>query len=371
MKILLLSFPLESERGGRSVLVSELGRALGELGHQVYWSSETKPDPKDTQHETVSNLTLHADELGIGSTNQELSSFIESLTNFLEKQQPDIIHCHKIGSIESLILKKISDAKSIPIVYTEHEAPTLGDEEFIGKRRAIFDRFDRIIFPSLASHQRIGWLFPSQSPKFVPITNGISEPKSAESQAVPMTVFFSGRHSSEKGLWWLLQSWKIVVRTLPEAVLTIAGEGDQTQEMMEWVATQGMDASLRWAGWLDRELNRKIASSHQIVVVPSLWDEPFGLTALEASWSGRPVVVSRVGALPEIVADGVTGICVEPGDIEELARAIMALLGNHEQSERLGHAGYERARQQFSIKHCAERHVILYEEVLAASGGQV
>ena len=62
-----------------------------------------------------------------------------------------------------------------------------------------------------------------------------------------------------------------------------------------------------------------------IGLVPSLWPEPFGLVAVEAMRSGVPVVASRIGALPGIVADGVTGILVTPGNTTELRAAIRRL----------------------------------------------
>jgi glycosyltransferase involved in cell wall biosynthesis len=94
-----------------------------------------------------------------------------------------------------------------------------------------------------------------------------------------------------------------------------------------------------------------------IGLVPSLWPEPFGLVAVEAMRSGVPVVASRIGALPGIVVDGVTGILVTPGESAELRAAIRRLDQDPELRARMGAAGLMQARQ-FS----AETVTTLYEQ---------
>jgi glycosyltransferase involved in cell wall biosynthesis len=93
-----------------------------------------------------------------------------------------------------------------------------------------------------------------------------------------------------------------------------------------------------------------------IGLVPSLWPEPFGLVAVEAMRSGVPVVASRIGALPGIVVDGVTGILVAPGNTTELRAAIRRLDQEPELRSRMGAAGLVQA-EQFS----AETVTTLYE----------
>jgi glycosyltransferase involved in cell wall biosynthesis len=78
--------------------------------------------------------------------------------------------------------------------------------------------------------------------------------------------------------------------------------------------------------------------------------EPFGLVNVEAMALGKPVIAFAHGALPEIVDEGKTGILVAPGDERALSQAIIALLGAPDLRERFGQAGYERARQYFSVQ---------------------
>jgi glycosyltransferase involved in cell wall biosynthesis len=96
-----------------------------------------------------------------------------------------------------------------------------------------------------------------------------------------------------------------------------------------------------------------------IVVVPSL-GEGFGMVALEAMERARPVIVSAVGGLPEIVADGETGLVVPPADAEALAGAIAALAGDLPRASEMGRAARERALAEFTPEHCVERVEALY-----------
>jgi len=85
-----------------------------------------------------------------------------------------------------------------------------------------------------------------------------------------------------------------------------------------------------------------------VCVVPSVWQEAFGLSALEPMARGVPVAASRVGGLPEVVEDGVTGVLVEPGAEAELAGALARLLASPELRRRLGRSGRRRALERFS-----------------------
>src|SRR5207244_3596642 len=92
-----------------------------------------------------------------------------------------------------------------------------------------------------------------------------------------------------------------------------------------------------------------IAACEQ-VWVPSLVREAFGMAAAEAMAAGRPVIASRIGGLPEVVKDGVTGRLIEPGDAHALAREAASLLyGDQAVAREMGAAGRQRARRRFGL----------------------
>jgi glycosyltransferase involved in cell wall biosynthesis len=92
-----------------------------------------------------------------------------------------------------------------------------------------------------------------------------------------------------------------------------------------------------------------------IFVFPPIWDEGFGLPPMEAMAAGLPVVATRSGTLPETVVDGETGILVEKNDSDELADALLVLLSNADQRERMGKAGRRRALEHFTSHRIAQQ----------------
>jgi glycosyltransferase involved in cell wall biosynthesis len=100
--------------------------------------------------------------------------------------------------------------------------------------------------------------------------------------------------------------------------------------------------------------------------VPSL-DEGFSLPAVEHMASGTPLIVSRTGALPEVVGD--TAVLVQPGDPEELAAALRDLLDSPGRREQLGQAAWDRVQERFAWPAVARATVAEYERAIAARRG--
>lgn len=109
-----------------------------------------------------------------------------------------------------------------------------------------------------------------------------------------------------------------------------------------------------------------------LALVPSVWPEPGGIVALEAMASGRPVIASKIGGLPELIADGETGILVRPGDPGALRAAIVRLLNDRDLREQMGRAAVAHVTQ-FHVSRVAPLVERAYTRVLrgtsAASSG--
>jgi glycosyltransferase involved in cell wall biosynthesis len=120
----------------------------------------------------------------------------------------------------------------------------------------------------------------------------------------------------------------------------------------------------------DEELARIVASA-EIACVPSLY-EGFSLPTVEAMACGTPLVVSRAGAIPEVV--GPEGLCadlVAPGDVGELTAALEALIDDPARRARMGAAGRDRALARFGWRAVAETTAAAYREAIAAAGRPV
>jgi glycosyltransferase involved in cell wall biosynthesis len=113
-------------------------------------------------------------------------------------------------------------------------------------------------------------------------------------------------------------------------------------------------------GISDTELAELIATS-EVSVVPSLY-EGFSLPAVEHMACGTPLVVSRTGALPEVVGDA--AVQVEPGDAEELAAVLRRLLDSPEERARVGQKGYDRVMERYAWPVVARKTVEAYQEAI-------
>ncbi|HNT89518.1 MAG TPA: glycosyltransferase family 4 protein, partial [Candidatus Hydrogenedentes bacterium] len=119
-------------------------------------------------------------------------------------------------------------------------------------------------------------------------------------------------------------------------------------------------------GWSDHAEALRLYAAADMVVVPSLWAEPFGIVAVEAMAAGKPVCAGRIGGLRDIVRDGETGFLFEPGDATALARCIERLLDDAPLRERLG-AEARRVARDYDWDRIIERHYLpLLEELVRA-----
>ena len=117
--------------------------------------------------------------------------------------------------------------------------------------------------------------------------------------------------------------------------------------------------------YLTRPDLAQVFRSAYLAVVPSLWDEPFGFVTIEAMASGRPVVAYRVGAMDELIEDGVSGRLVPRGDVEGLTRAVADLLQDEEGARRMGRAARERVEARFDYRITAARYLDLIRGLIA------
>ena len=173
-------------------------------------------------------------------------------------------------------------------------------------------------------------------------------PRTASGHAARRRVLFAGRIVHEKGLDVLIRAARQV-----DAEFVVCGEGRRLDAMRRLARRCGVQDRFRFNGWLEpEELAQELADA-SVVVVPSLWPEPFGLVGIEALAAGRPVIASATGGIGDWLEHGVSGLCVKPGDVGELARALNDLLADPERQRAMGMAGRESVSRHFS----AERHL--------------
>jgi len=170
-----------------------------------------------------------------------------------------------------------------------------------------------------------------------------------------------GRLSPEKGQGYFVDAMAEVSRAVPGVRGLIVGEGPEEGRLRGRVAALGMQNVIHFLGYR-RDMDR-IYPGIDVLVLPSL-SEGLPNVVLEAMAHGRPVIGTRVGGVPEVVDDGVTGLVVAPQDASALARAMLTLLRDPARCAAMGRAARERINRNFSPGARAERILTLYEDML-------
>lgn len=159
-------------------------------------------------------------------------------------------------------------------------------------------------------------------------------------------VLFVGRVTPQKGLRYLIRALALVRRP---ARLIVVGDGYELPRIRALNEELGLSDRVEYAGILDREEVGRLYRRATVLVVPSVWPEPWGMVGPEAMASGLPVIAFRSGGIPEWLLDGQTGFLVEPRDVEGLAARIEQVLADPTLSRRLGARGRAVARNRFTI----------------------
>jgi len=166
-------------------------------------------------------------------------------------------------------------------------------------------------------------------------------------------VVFAGRIVAPKGVGVLLRAARQV-----DAEYVICGDGWQLPAMRTLARRLGVEQRVRFTGWLDPDALSSELADASVVVVPSLWPEPFGLVGIEAFAAGRPVIASATGGIGDWLDDGVSGLCVRAGDSRALAGALGELLDDPDRQREMGAAGKATVAERFT----AARHVATITE---------
>jgi glycosyltransferase involved in cell wall biosynthesis len=381
--------------GGAEIQTFVLRDALRRRGHDVrVLTSRAQPLP----------LPIESDYVCFGTTSRMRSAVqalnpwaAQTLRRVLAGFDPDIVHVRMfLTQLSPLILPELRGRPSLLHVETVRTICPTGskllpsgetcsvhygwvcrgclaaqDWPLLMMQMALWRRwraaFDRIVANSRWTRRR---LEDDGVPVDEVVWNGVPVvPPRAAPAGVP-TLAFAGRLAPEKGLDVLLDAFRRVREKLPEARLVIAGDGPERDAVARRVTALGLDGHVERLGHRTRsELDARLGSAW-VQVVPSLWEEPFGLVAAEAMMRGVAVVASDAGGLVEIVEDGRTGRLVRRGERGELAEALIGILSDRERAERMGRAGRERALAHFSEARYVDRFVAIYEELLARPGSR-
>ena len=344
MRILQICSPFLPTQGGREVLVDTLCRELAVRGHELVVATETQVD---------SELDLPYEVWRIDESNRQ--QCLDRIGRF----QPEVVNLHTFDS--SLLLSQIrGDFKTVFTFHNAHISINNPVSRFMV--RWVDKNVDTIVAVSDFVHSTIIASDDFPSVQVERRWNGVMAP--AEPNEIGTDLVFTGRLSSEKGVGVLLLAFEQVLSKHPKTALKIIGDGPYRQALESIAKRLGVFESTQFLGWMNQsELSKELFTA-RAMIVPSVWQEPFGLVAVEAMMHGVPVIASDVGGLREIVVDQESGYLVAPGDHFKMAERISTLLSDRPLAKKMGQKGLERANLLFSASRMAEDYEEIYMNVV-------
>jgi len=163
-----------------------------------------------------------------------------------------------------------------------------------------------------------------------------------------------------KGQRHLVDAAALVVQKVPDARFVIAGDGELRDALDRQIKDRGLEKHVVLAGFRPDVLS--VHKAFDVFVMSSI-TEGLGTSLLDAMACGKPIVATSAGGIPEVVADGQTGILVPPRNHEALARAIIALLGDEHAQQVMGAEGLLRVREKFSAERMVQETLAVYRRV--------
>lgn len=316
---------------------------------------------------------------------KELNS-VRGMARILNESKPKAVHFHFIGFGSPLILlcKMMEVGK---VILTDHTSTPLADGNLHRggmwgwlkrlRRRFYMGRVDHFIAVSNFVGERLkrrSWI-PAE--KVSVIYNGVDlerfRPAENELEKALLkkqyfgvdrsvsVVTLIGQLTEEKGLLVYLEAIKKLLQNHDDIVFAFAGAGPLESYLLRYIE-QAKNSMIKFLGFRDdAEL---ILKASDIIVVPSVWEEAFGLVIAEASACGVPVIGSRIGGIPEVLLDQQTGIFTTPGHIDELAKAIEQLVYDKKLMEYLSGQGRKHVENKFDLKMQVSETLKLYQHCL-------
>jgi glycosyltransferase involved in cell wall biosynthesis len=254
-------------------------------------------------------------------------------------------------------------------------APTIWEKmqqwrwySFIGMQKRVARKLSHIITVSKTASRDISRDFNISPDRFRIIPNGISTDQFYPIPEIPRKkdrlIVTNSADMPLKGLYYLLRAVSKVAQTHP-VKLTVVGTPKKNGYSQRLIQKLGIGNLITFTGRIANEQFVREYAKATAAVVPSVY-EGFGLPVGEAMACAVPVISTTGGALPEVVGDA--GILVPPADHHALASAILTILENPQQAQKLGRAGYRRVHQHFTWLKAAEKTVAAYREAICDHG---
>jgi len=305
----------------------------------------------------------------------ELAKLVIQLREVIRREHPDILHTHLWPACR--IVVRATRGLSLRHVWHVHDTQDWLVEKSLSARIRrvqmrvmIRKRNPFLIAVSAAERQMAICGLRLGEAEIATVLNGVdtsiffpTEP-SGEHQSGPVKLIMTAAFRPMKGHACLIEALSLLRKADVKYSVTLAGDLDTKtgQVIQERTRALGLHEVVDFAGHFTHM--PKLLRSHDIFVLPSVDTEGLPLAMLEAMACGLPVVVSKVGGMPEVVENGVTGFVVEPGNSIELAQRLRLLIESPAMRREMGRRGSEIAAREYSFKPCAARILAIYRQIL-------
>lgn len=361
MKILFWTDGFWPRLGGIETQNFEFIQEMQKRGHEYRVVSQ-KDFPSWLDEEIVNGIQINRFDFNsiIKTNNIKILHFIKKyIQTILIQFKPNIIHLNTTvgGSLFAFLLFK--SFFSVPVILTAY-SPYLYLGHFSPIVKQALDSVDQVCCISNWVLKAIEPYLSLMKSKLQRIYCGlpVSKIEPTPLSFSPPTLLIFGRLSWEKGFDTMIRAFALLKKNGSRAQLIVGGDGIQKPALEKLVMDLNLTDSVKFTGVLTREEVLTIFNQATLVIVPSI-HESFGLVILEAMQLGRPVIASRVEGIPEVVADGETGLLVPPKDPEALSQAIQNLLNNPDKAIMMGINGKKRA-SQFTLHQYANEYEEIY-----------
>lgn len=170
-----------------------------------------------------------------------------------------------------------------------------------------------------------------------------------------------GRISQQKAPDVFIKMAKQVKDEVPNAHFIIVGNGNREDEIRKYAKDNGFSDSLHITGWVDNPMS--YVELFDVACLLSRW-EGFGLVLPEYMMAGKPIVASKVDAIPNIIKDGENGLLVEVDNAKETSKAILKIYNNKSMRNHLIRCGLEDSHNRFDARRVSEEHQRLFETIV-------
>lgn len=362
--------PWHPAAGGGQVIAYKLAQAISRTRHKLDYVVSA---PRQLQRQVDWGNLIYVPK---NARNKFLLSRILNSGGKSNCTTYDIIHVHAdddtLGYFLELVVRRLrtSGFRLALGIYTPqlYKFPrSINEIGWMCSSRAA----DRILALSYFSKRNISQAYKVPLSKVAVMYGGIDESffMLREKKRKHFKLLFCGRltghlqgRRQQKGVDILLEAMPLIL-SHHKVKLEIVGSGPLEFAYRNMCRELGIEEQVEFSGFVEYIHMPDKYSNADLFILPSR-RESFGLVLAEAMAAGLPVVSTQVGAIPEVVKDGETGILVPPENPEALATAVNKLLNNHQLMQEMGTKGRERVANHFTWDKVAERVLEIYQQML-------